>query len=89
MGLVLYAVLVFFGARGMSIRRAIWFCLFTAALLTLLGFGAMGEASVGRRLSYGPLATMALVFPTMLVIALLCFGCGAAARRVLAKLRGN
>jgi hypothetical protein len=89
MGLVLYAVLILFGARGMPIRRAVWYCLFTAALLTLLGFGAMGEAAAGQSLSYGPLATMALVFPTTLVIALLCFGSGAAARRVLGKLRGS
>ena len=86
MGLVLYSILMFFGARGMPLRRAIWFCLLTAGLLTALGLGAMESDIVQGRI-YAVLGTLALIFPITFTVALLSFGCGAAAKKLSTRLR--
>jgi hypothetical protein len=87
MGLVLYAILILFGARGMPLRRAIWFCLLTAVLLTTLGLGAI-DSDIAQGRTFETFATLALVFPMTLAVALLSFGCGVAAKKLLARVNG-
>jgi hypothetical protein len=83
-GLVLYAVLLFFGLRGMSLRQAAAFCLLTALLLTLLSVGAMDDQPACQGLGCKPSLTgLALAFFMTLALALLSFGCGAAIRRLI------
>ena len=83
-GLVLYAVLLFFGLRGMSVRQAAAYCLLTALLLTLLSVGAMDDQARCEGLGCKPsLPNLFLAFFMALALAFLSFGCGAAIRRLL------
>ena len=53
MGLLLYALLILFGVRGMPLKRAKALCLITAMILTALGIGAV-QPSAGMRRSQMP-----------------------------------
>jgi hypothetical protein len=88
MGLLLYAVLLFFGARGMPLKRAAMFCLVTAALLTILAIAAIDDLptceGVGCDRSAG---TLAAAFLTNLALAFGSFGIGALGRLALSKFK--
>ena len=86
MGLVLYALLIFFGIRGMPFKHAGVLCVVTAATLTFLGVGAIDDMPGCRGLRcQGALPMIAGTFLFTLAIAGACFGAGAAARRLMRK----
>lgn len=82
MGLILFAVLILLGARGMSLRKAMAFCVVTAAILTLLGISIIIPGCDGLRCV---LPALGATFAATLAIAFGCFGIGIAARRVLVR----
>jgi hypothetical protein len=86
MGLVLYAVLVFFGLRGKPLRQAAPYCLVTALLLTVLGQGAVGEQSCAGVLC-SRLVSSAGVLAMTLALGFLSFGIGAAVHGLLNRVR--
>ena len=88
MGLLLYAILLFFGARGMALRRGAVFCLFTAALLTVLVIGAIDDLPSCEGVGCNPsVGTLALAFLTNLALSFASFGVGAASKRLLARFK--
>lgn len=88
MGLVLYALLILFGIRSMPFKHAAFFCLITAAILSLLGVGAIGDlpGCSGLRCQEA-LPAIAGTFLIALTIAFACFGLGAGARCLVAKVK--
>ena len=88
MGLLLYAILFFFGVRGMLLKRASAYCLITAALLTGLAIAAIDDLpsceGIGCDQSAG---TLAMAFLTNLALAFGCYGIGSGSRRLRAKFK--
>jgi hypothetical protein len=84
MGLVLYALLILFGIRGMPVRRAAVFCVVTAAILTVVGVGGLSDlpGCSGVRCR-PPVPTIAETFLITVVIAFACFGLGFATHRLM------
>ena len=88
MGLVLYAVLVFIGLRGVPVRQALPCCLLTALLLTVLSLAAMNDLPACHGPGCTPsLPSLALAFLTTLALALLSYGCGVAVQRLVGSVR--
>ena len=88
MGLLLYAVLFFFGVRGMLLKRASAYCLVTAALLTVLAIAAIDDLPPCEGIGCDQSAsTLAVVFLTNLALAFGSFGIGAGSRRLIAKFK--
>ena len=83
MGLLLYAILLFFGARGMPPKRGAAYCLVTAALLTFLAIGAVDDMpscdGIGCDQS---VSTWVLAFLTNLTLSFASFGVGAGGKRL-------
>ena len=88
MGLLLYAVLLFFGARGMALKRGAVFCLVTAAILTVLAIGAIDDFPSCEGIGCNPsVGTLALAFLTNLALSFASFGFGAASKRLVARFK--
>ena len=88
MGLLLYAVLLFFGARGMQLKRASTYCLVTAVLLTVLAVAAIDDLPSCEGLGCDRSAsTLAIAFLTNLALAFGSFGIGAVSRRLLVRFK--
>lgn len=85
MGLVLYAILVLFGARGMHVRRAVIYLFVTAVLLTILGLGGLESLPSCSGFGCRSAASAAMVFITALAVGAVCFGAGAAARKLFTR----
>ena len=86
MGLVLYALLILFGIRGMPIRRAAVFCSVTAAILTMLGVGGKSDlpGCSGLRCRQAvPMIGETFLMTT--AIAFACFGLGFATHRLMSQ----
>lgn len=83
MGLVLYSILFFFGARGVPVRTGLAYCLATAAILTPPGLAAIDDMPpcLGTGCNYSP-PTLAAVGVLTVIMALASFGAGIAARRL-------
>jgi hypothetical protein len=90
MGLILYAVLIFFGARGMPFKHASAFCIVTAAILTALSVGAMENQpacdGLGCDLS---LATIAFLAATNSAVAFASYGVGFGGRQLFQMMTGR
>jgi hypothetical protein len=85
-GLILYAVLVFFGLRGMPVKQVLSYFLLTALLGTILGVAAIDEQPACEGLGCTPsLPSVALAFLTFFVVALLSYGFGAAVHTLVAR----
>jgi hypothetical protein len=83
-GLVLFALLVFFGLRRTPVRQAAAYCLLTALLLTLLSVGAMDGQPGCHGLGCKPtLSGLAVAFVMARALAFLSFGFGTAIRRFI------
>jgi hypothetical protein len=77
MGLVLYAVLILFGIRGMPFKRAAFFCVVTAAILTALAIGGINDLPGCNGVSCPTaIPTLAETFLLTIAIAFGCFGAG-------------
>ena len=88
MGLLLYAVLLFFGARGMRPKRASMYCLVTAALLTILAIAAIDDLPPCEGIGCDRSAsTLAVAFLTNLALAFGSFGVGRASRLLFARFK--
>lgn len=88
MGLLLYAVLFFFGARGMLLKRASVFCVVTAALLTVLAIAAIDDLPSCEGIGCDRSAsTLAVAFLTNLALAFGSFGLGVCSSRLMAKFK--
>ena len=86
MGLLLYAVLILFGIRGMPLNKAAVFCLATAAILTPLGMAALTDLPGYSGLQFRTAILMAgPTFLLSLAMAFGCFGIGVALRRLVPR----
>jgi len=86
MGLLLYAVLFFFGARGMRPKRASIYCFVTAVLLTILAIAAIENLPSCEGIGCDrSVSTLAVAFLTNLALAFGAFGIGAASRLLFSK----
>jgi hypothetical protein len=83
MGLVLYAILFLLGARGVTPKSGLRYCLATAAVLLPLSLGAIDDMPpcIGIGCDYSA-QTLALVVAMQIILALVSFGAGAAVRRL-------
>ena len=82
MGLLLYAILFFFGVRGMSLKRASADCLVTAALLTVLAIAAIDDLPPCEGIACDRSAsTLAVAFLTNFALAFGSFGIGAGGKQ--------
>jgi hypothetical protein len=82
MGLILFVVLIFLGVRGTPIRQAAAYCAITAVVLTIIGFGAMGDATCRAFGCSASLANLAIVFIATFAFAILCFAVGLGLRKL-------
>jgi len=88
MGLVLFSILFFFGARGVPVRAGLAYSLATAAILTPIGLAAIDDmppcAGIGCDASAPALA---IVGAMTIMMALASFGAGLAARSLFTMVR--
>ena len=79
--IVLCAILLFVGLRGVPVRQAIAYCLITALLLTLSSVGAMDDQPACEGLGCSPSPSgIAFAFCATLALAFICYGAGIAVR---------
>ena len=75
MGLVLFSVMLFFGAIGKPPRAALSFLLVTAVILTILSFGGISESRICD--SGGcTLLSAAAIFIINLIVGTALYGAG-------------
>ena len=88
MGLVLYAILFFLGARGVRVRAGLAYCLATAALLMPFSLAAIDDmpSCDGVGCDYSA-PTLALIGLTQAILALASYGAGVGARRLSSLIR--
>lgn len=85
MGLILFAILIFVGFRGVPLRRAATYCLITAAVLTLISIAAMEDPLCQVTDCSFTEPNVVIVFVATLVVAILCIGFGLGVRRLIAR----
>lgn len=88
MGLLLYSILLFFGARGMPLKRATPYCLASAALLTVLAIGAVDDLPMCSDFLCNDLSSLALALLINLALSFGSFGLGSVGKRLFGQSKG-
>ena len=85
MGLLLSAILLFFGARGMPLKRAAPYCLASTGILTVLAIGAVDDLPKCDDFLCNDLSSMVLALLINLALSFGSFGLGSVGRRLFGQ----
>lgn len=85
MGLLLFAILLFFGARGMPLKRATPYCLASAGMQTVLAISAVDDLPRCDDFLCNDLSSMALALLINLALSFGSFGLGLVGRRLFVR----